>query len=96
MLELPSVTLVCADTLNHELAARALARCCERVRFGRALFLTDRAPSAAVPGVEVRRIAPLDSRDAYSELMVKGLAAHVETAHALVVQWDGYVANPGA
>lgn len=96
MLELPSVTLVCADTLNHELAARALARCCERVRFGRALFLTDRAPSAAVPGVEVRRIAPLDSRDAYSELMVKGLAAHVETAHALVVQWDGYVVNPGA
>jgi len=96
MLELPSVTLVCADTLNHELAVRALARCCERVRFGRALFLSDRAPAALPAAVEFGRIAPLDSRDAYSSLMIKGLAAHVETTHALVVQWDGYVVNPDA
>lgn len=98
MLELPGVTLVCADTLNHALAARALARCCERVRFGRALFLTDEAPaSLALPReVEVLRIAPLASRDAYSALMLKGLREHVATPHALVVQWDGYVVNPDA
>src|SRR5512143_2546534 len=98
MLELPGVTLVCADTLHPGLAARALARCCERVRFGRALFLTDDAPaSLALPREgEVRRIAPLASRDAYSALMLKGLREHVETPHALVVQWDGYVVNPDA
>ncbi len=98
MLELPGVTLVCADTLHHALAARALARCCERVRFGRALFLTDAAPaSLELPReVEVRRIEPLDSRDGYSALVLKGLAAHVATPHALVVQWDGYVVNPDA
>ena len=98
MLALPDVTLVCADTLNHALAARALARSCERISFGRALFLTDAAGAGvALPAqVEVRRIAPLATRDAYSTLMLKGLAAHVETSHALVVQWDGYVVNPGA
>ena len=36
------------------------------------------------------------TRDAYSTLMLKGLAPHVETSHALVVQWDGYVVNPDA
>jgi tetratricopeptide (TPR) repeat protein len=98
MLGLDDVTLVCVDTLNHALAARAIARCCERIRFGRALFLTDAPPAGvALPaGVEVRAIAPLASRDAYSQLMLKGLAPHVETSHALVVQWDGYVLNPEA
>ncbi len=98
MLELPHVTLVCADTLNHALAVRALARCCERIRYGRALFLTDAAHATiALPaGVEATAIGPLDSRDAYSRLMLKGLAPHVATSHALVVQWDGHVANPDA
>ena len=98
MLELPDVTLVCADTLNHALAARAIARCCERIRYGRALFLTDAAPAqVGLPrGVEIRPIAPLASRDDYSQLMLKGLAPHVETSHALVVQWDGYVVNADA
>ena len=98
MLDLDDVTLVCADTLNHALAARAIARCCERVRFGRALFLTDALPEGvALPaGVEVRAIAPIASRDAYSLLMLKGLSRHVATTHALVVQWDGYVLNPEA
>ena len=97
-LELPDVTLVCADTLNHALAARALARSCEHIRFGRALFLTDAVDASLVlpAQVEVRTIAPLATRDAYSTLMLKGLAAHVDTSHALVVQWDGHVVNPAA
>ncbi|HVJ74452.1 MAG TPA: DUF5672 family protein [Casimicrobiaceae bacterium] len=98
MLALPDVTLVCADTLNHALAARALARCCAGVLFGKALFLTDRVDAGiALPdGVEVRTIAPLASREAYSTLMLKGLASHVDTSHALVVQWDGHVVHPEA
>jgi len=98
MLELPQVTLICADTANHALALRALERSRQHVRFARALLLTDAVPpDVAVPdGIEVRRIAPLQSRDDYSRLMLKGLRAHVETSHALVVQWDGYVLNADA
>jgi len=98
MLALPDVTLICADTLNPDLAARALARSCERIRYGRALFLTDRAerPAGLPPEVEIGRIGTLATRDDYSRLMLKGLGAHVRTSHALVVQWDGYVVNPDA
>jgi len=88
MLELPQVTLICADTANHGLALRALERSRERVRFARVLLLTDAVPAdVAVPsGIETRAIAPLSSRDDYSRLMLKGLLAHVETSHVLVVQ----------
>ena len=98
MLQLPGVTLVCADTANHVLALRALAKSQENVRYGRVLFLTDAIPlDLAVPdGVEVVRTTPLTSRDAYSQLMLKELLPHIDTPHVLVIQWDGYVVNPAA
>ena len=98
MLELPGVTLVCVDTANHALALRAIARSTAGVRFARVAFCTDGLPSslAAPPGVELVRIPPLASRDAYSRFMLKELAARVSTPHALVIQWDGYVVNPDA
>jgi tetratricopeptide (TPR) repeat protein len=98
MLELPGVTLLCADTANHALALRALAKSREQVRFGRVVFLTDSLPAglAAPAGVDVVSIPPLASRDAYSMLMLKGLQPHIDTPHVLVVQWDGYVVNADA
>jgi tetratricopeptide (TPR) repeat protein len=60
--------------------------------------LTDRSdrPAGLPDAVELRRIETLATRDDYSRLMLKGLGAHVQTSHALVVQWDGYVVNPEA
>src|SRR5258708_37267700 len=92
MLELSSVTLCCVDTVNPELALRALRRSLSRVRFARALLLTDRARDAS--GIEVRLIAPLASREAYSEFVLKALVDHIDTEHVLLIQWDGYVLNP--
>jgi Flp pilus assembly protein TadD len=98
MLELPGVTLVCVDTANHALALRAIARSTAGVRFARVAFCTDGLPAGLIlpPGVELVRIRPLASRDAYSRFMLKELAAQVTTPHALVIQWDGYVVNPDA
>jgi tetratricopeptide (TPR) repeat protein len=94
MLELPGVTLCCVDTVNPELALRALRLSTSRVRFARALFLTDRARDS--PDIEVRLIAPLASREAYSEFVLKDLVDHIDTQHVLLIQWDGYVVNPDA
>ena len=94
MLELPTVTLACADTANPELALRALSLSAARVRFARTLFLTDRGHS--VEGIEVRPIPRLDSRDAYSQYVLKELVRHVDTPHVLLIQWDGYVLDPAA
>jgi tetratricopeptide (TPR) repeat protein len=98
MLELPDVTVLCADTANHALALRALERSRNGIHFARALLLTDALPAHLEPPAEidVATIAPLRSRDDYSRLMLKGLLDHVHTAHVLVVQWDGYAVNPQA
>lgn len=98
MRSLPELTLACIDTANHALALRALALSMRDLAFGQTLFLTDRIPlGVAVPGgVEVRKIAPLASRDDYSRFVLKSLVDYVGTAHVLVIQWDGYVVNAQA
>lgn len=98
MLELPGVTLCCIDTRNHALALRALAKSREGIRFARTLFITDALPPgvAAPDGTEIRRISAIDTREAYSQFVLKSLRSHIETAHVLLVQWDGYVVNPDA
>src|SRR4029434_11120612 len=90
-LDLSTVTLCCVDTANPELALRALRLSSSGIRFARTLFLTDR--DYDVPGIEVRVIPPVDSREAYSLFVLKKLGEHVETAHVLLIQWDGYVIN---
>jgi tetratricopeptide (TPR) repeat protein len=94
MLELPRVTLCCIDTVNHALALRALGLCTRGTRFARVLFISDRIVNE--PGIDSTVIAPLASRDAYSEFVLKSLLQHIDTAHVLLVQWDGYVVNPSA
>src|SRR5215813_443474 len=92
MLDLPGVTLCCADTAHPDLALRALRISASRARFGRTLFLTDRSTES--PEVEVRSISTLVSRAAYSQFVLKDLAAHIDTPHVLLIQWDGYVVHP--
>ncbi|HTS21518.1 MAG TPA: DUF5672 family protein [Casimicrobiaceae bacterium] len=94
MLELPGVTLCCIDTAHPELALRALRRSASLVRFARTLLLTD--ATAAIPGIDVRPIASLASRDEYSRFVLKQLLRYIETDHVLLVQWDGYVVHPDA
>jgi tetratricopeptide (TPR) repeat protein len=98
MRDLPQVTLACIDTANHALALRALARSSSQLRFAHVRFLTDALPAdLVVPAqVEVTPIAPILSREDYSQFVLKALAAHVTTSHVLLVQWDGYVANADA
>src|SRR5258708_10081441 len=94
MLDLADVTLCCVDPANLGLVLRAIERSTAGVRFARVLFLTDRADDLS--GVDVRPIAPLGSRQEYSAFILKQLVHHVDTTHVLLIQWDGYVVNPGA
>ena len=98
MRDLGTVTLACVDTANHALAVRALERSCASLRFAATVLVTDEMPAGIhVPeSVEVHRIAPLASRDAYSRFVLKSLLPHIATAHVLLIQWDGYVVNPEA
>lgn len=37
---------------------------------------------------------PLNSREDYSEFIIKELPKHIYTPYALIVQWDGFIVNP--
>jgi hypothetical protein len=90
-MQLPEVTLCCVDTRNPALALWALQRCMAQIGFAEVLLFTSAAlvPSPP-PGVRVIDVQ-VDSVEAYSQFMLRGLAAHVQTSHLLVAQWDGFV-----
>lgn len=94
------MTLCCVDcTQRLPWALKALEHSLEQVSFGDAILCTDRLTlqGHVLPeGVRWVEIPPLDSIEAYSEFMIKGLASHVHTSHVLVVQWDGFVLNAAA
>jgi hypothetical protein len=58
--------------------------------FAKVLLLSDRRPELT-NGIEWREIGRLTSRAHYSRFMLQDLAGHIETSHALCVQWDGFV-----
>jgi len=88
---LPELTLCCVDTREPALALWAIARCTARIDVAEALLFT-RAASVPSPPPGVRVIdVQVDTIEAYSEFMLHGLADHVRSSHALIVQWDGFV-----
>jgi len=84
-----AITLVAVDCAYAHLSATALARSAALLPVARVLLLTD--AQIAHEGIEVVAIAPIRSRAAYSQFMVKELANYITTDYALVVQWDGFV-----
>lgn len=70
----------------------ALKASMRQAEFADVLLLSDqdRLPGTD-PSIHWRRIEKLASRADYSRFMLRELADHIETSHALCVQWDGYV-----
>lgn len=91
---IPRTTLLCLDTLNHQLAARALKLSLAGCAFERALFLTDR--SLDVEGAETIQVARIADRADYSRRILRDLCDFVRSEFVLVIQWDGYVLHPDA
>ena len=94
MLELPAVTLVCIDCVHHELGLAAIEQTLVGCRFADVLFITDR--SLPIPQLRVLAVPRIGSQSEYSRFVAKGLARHVVTPHALLIQWDAFVVNPSA
>lgn len=89
---LPQVTLVAVTSVAHEATLRALNRCTFRADFGAVLLISDRLPIGGIaPPLTWHKIAPLTSREAYSQFLMSELNAHVKTSHALCIQWDSWI-----
>lgn len=99
MLELPEVTLCCVDTRTVPLARYSMQQCLNVARFGDAVFLGPQGEQerhAMPPSVRWVDTPPLKGIEDYNRIMLQGLLPHVHTSHLLIVQWDGFIANPAA
>ena len=97
MLALPDVTLVSVTSVAIGPTVAALHASLQQAQFGEVLLLSDKPPPPGTdPSITWRQIAPLSSRSDYSRFMLRGLAQHIRTNHALCVQWDGFVLDARA
>jgi hypothetical protein len=94
-LDLRRVTLCAASDVAMEPTLHAMERCLAQARFHDAMLLSSRTP-LSMPTDELRHvvIAPLDSRDAYGDFILRGLAQHIESDFVLIVQWDSFITDP--
>ena len=92
-LQLPTVTLCAATSVNLAATVDALRACSDRIEFAECLLLTDVALATSNP---IRRVAipRLASAADYSDFLLRRLVDHVRTSHCLIVQWDGFVIDP--
>ncbi len=63
------------------------------IKFSEVLLLTSESTNV-IPGINVSKIAPLQSLDDYSDFLIYELHRHIKTKHCLIIQWDGFVINP--
>lgn len=88
-LQLPQVTLLCADCLDTERAIAAMERTAAKCDFGAVKFLT----SLETDYPHTVKIPHLGTLVDYSVFCLKKLHEYVDTTHMLTVQHDGWVLN---
>lgn len=94
-LDLSAVSLVCVETRRPALAVYALRRCLRQARFKECLLLSAR-PVSLPPDIKHVRIPELADIAAYSQFMIKELGEYVSAERIMIVQWDGFITDPGA
>ncbi len=90
-LNLSTVTLCAATSVNVSATLAALGACLDQVDFADCLLFTDARITSIPMGIRMVPIDALRSSSDYSEFMIKQLADHIHTPHCLIVQWDGFV-----
>ena len=93
---LSDVTLVAVTSVAIRATIDALHASMRQANFAEVLFLSDQRPPADTDGITWRPIERLGSRADYSRFMLRELASHIGTSHALCVQWDGFVIDGAA
>ena len=97
-LKLPDVTLCAIDTRTPDLALRSLILSMAGIEFAQAILFTSKHHALKnIPlGLQIVLIPELQSIQDYSLFILSELGQHIQSTHALVSQWDGYVTNPSA
>src|SRR5678816_159618 len=89
-LQLPSVSLLCIDSVNAKGAINVLEHCKNLCDFGAVKLLTD----IEIDYEHKVTIPKLNSLVAYSIFMLAKCKDYFDTDHVLIVQRDGFILNP--
>lgn len=92
MLDLSSVTLICADSVHIQETIRSFDRCKAVAKFGAVKLLTD----VDTDYEHAIKIPRLNSHVEYSLFCLKRLHEFVDTPHLLIAQHDSWIINPHA
>ncbi len=92
-LDLGDVTLVAADCVHPDLAARALEICLAKCAFADAILYSDTQVAGTF---RCETIDPLRSADDYSRFCLAEIPRRTATPFVLIVQWDGYIVDANA
>lgn len=91
-LDLSTVTLIGVDCVDFQSFERAANICTRDIHFGGVKLLTH-FPSQ---NKNVVRVNEINSKEKYSEFIIKELHKYVDTPYMLIFQSDGYILNPEA
>lgn len=98
MINNKTISLVCVDCANHELALMAMNHCLNQCHFfDEALFLTDISVSSNLENfnkIQQVMIDKIQSKQEYSLFVLSQLDNFINTDYILLMQWDGYITNP--
>ena len=93
-LQLPYVTLVCIDTICHELAALAVSDCADKVDFGGIHIYTDDAGKWGDCCATNWYKCEDRTLNEVAKTMWYEVPKHIETSHTLFVHWDSGIDDP--
>ncbi len=89
-LYLPNITIVIIDCIMHARARRVLQHCINLCEFGDAKFFTDIQDA----GDYIVPIKKIESKEGYSNFIMKEMVNYITTDFILIVQVDGFIVNP--
>jgi hypothetical protein len=89
---LDSVTLLGIDCIDIDRLIRAADICKKDFAFANVKLLT----SIDSDHPDVVKIPHIGSIEAYSRFVIEELDGYVDTEHVLMIQYDGFILNPGA
>lgn len=92
IVNLQDVTLIGVDCKQLPRLIKAADICEHDITFAKTILLSSQESTDP----RVIKIDPINSKEAYSDFMIKHLHKYIDTTHALIIQYDGYVMDAEA
>jgi Protein of unknown function (DUF5672) len=94
MLKIPNTTLIAVSSVKIEATIFALQASTAGIEFESVKLVTHDKPKDLPGSITYEQCPKINNLDEYSKFVIYDLTKHVETAHCLLIQHDGFVLRP--